>query len=60
MRLTIQPINFLIVKPSPFPILIHFGPKSSHQGPVLKHPYRNNLSNSIIKIDTLVLSYLSD
>ena len=33
-----QTMNFLIVKPSPFPILISLGPKYSPQDPVLKYP----------------------
>ena len=38
IRLTVQTMKFLIVEPSPLPILIPLGPKYSPQDLVFKYP----------------------
>ena len=46
----VQTMKFLIVKPSPLPILISLGPKYSPQDPVFKYPSIINIKGKHVKV----------
>ena len=49
-------MKFLIVEPSPLPILIPHGPKYSPQDPVFKYPY--STTGNIIVLYILIFKFL--